>query len=74
MHADADERYRTTTPADPVKAYQFVPFRMAVAATIRMKDDPTYYTIDTTPAKVAFVEQLVSTASFNPLPLLAQPP
>ena len=43
---------------------------MAVAAAIGMREDPVLRMVETSPSKVAFVEQLVSTSLFNPLPLL----
>ena len=38
---------------------------MAVAAAICMKEDPVLRMMKTTPSRVAFVEQLVSTPSFG---------
>ena len=43
---------------------------MAVAAAIHTQDDPALSMIETTPARVAFVEQLVGTPYPDPLPLL----
>ena len=70
VHANADERYRTTAPSNTTQAFNFVPSRMAVAAAICMQEDPVLRMIKTTPSRVAFVEQLVSTPSFGVLPLL----
>ena len=70
VHANADERHRTTAPGDNSKAFKFVPFHMAVAAAICIQEDPVLRMLDTTPSKIAVAEQLVSTSSFNSLPLL----
>ena len=50
-------------PGAKTQAFNFVPFRMAVAAAICMKEDQVLRMMKTTPSRVAFVEQLVSTAS-----------
>ena len=70
VHAHVDDRYRTTAPRNRTQAFNFAPFHMAVAAAIRRRGEPVPGMIETTPSKVAFVEQLVSTSSSASLPLL----